>query len=256
MSNVKPSSLPRIGIQLYSVRDLTDPAEFNTTLARLADMGFEGVEFAWKYGDMTPAQLAVFLKSLDLDCCGMHVGLDELLQPDHVIYEIAAALASPYITTSLAGRENAWDVLLPNLNAASRIAADHGLCFTYHNHAQEFNATPGNSAYDQLVDVSASAPVGLELDLGWIHKAGWDALSVWRRLADRTPQIHLRDYDRSAQQGCDVGDGFMDLNIIWEQARELGTSWLIYEQDHYPVGPLESARVCMERLQATRPDAG
>lgn len=255
MTSSAPHTLPRIGIQLYSVRNLTDPSDFRETLTRLADLGFQGVEFAWKYGDMPADQLAEFLRSLNLSCCGLHVQLDELLQPDHPVYEIAKAVESPWVTISLAGRESQWDQLLPSINSAAKIAVVHGLTLTYHNHWQEFNAAPGESAYDQLVEFTATEPVGLEIDLGWVHKAGVDALSLWRRLGKRTPQVHLRDYDRTAQQVCDVGDGFMDLKLIWQQAIELDTAWLIYEQDRYPVDPFESARVCIERLHATRADS-
>lgn len=39
---------PGIGIQLYTVRDMTDEENFQETLRAIADLGFQGVEFAWK----------------------------------------------------------------------------------------------------------------------------------------------------------------------------------------------------------------
>lgn len=234
---------PRLGIQLYTVRDLTGDDRFRVTLATLAGLGFHGVEFAWKYGGMDPAALADFLASLGLACCGLHVQLDELLDPGHRVYQYARATGSPFITTSLAAREADWNALLPALGRAGQIAADQGLELTYHNHWQEF----ATDAYDRLVGETDPALVKLELDLGWAHKAGRDALALWRELGLRVRQVHLRDYDAKSDQVCNVGDGFIDVAQIFAQARELGTPWLIFEQDRYPVSPLASCQVCAER---------
>jgi sugar phosphate isomerase/epimerase len=243
---------PRLGIQLYTVRDLTGDTTFRDTLRALADLGFEGVEFAWKYGGMQPAALAAFLDSLGLACCGLHVKLEELLDPGHAVYDYALATGSPFVTTSLCGREAEWPTLLPQLERAGRVAADQGLEFTYHNHWQEFNAAPGASAFDRLVEATDPALVKLELDLGWAQKAGWNPMDLWRQCGQRTPQIHLRDYDTAAGQVCDVGDGFIDTGRVFALARELGTRWLIYEQDRYPVSALESCRVCSARCAPQR----
>ncbi len=248
-----PRPLPAIGVQLYTVRDYTGREDFRTTLSKLTEMGFAGVEFAWKYGGMDPLQLADFLQAKGLLCCGLHAQIDELLQPKHSVYGIAAATGAPYITTSLCGREEQWDDLLPQIRQAGRIAADQGLRFTYHNHWQEFNAEPDAGAYDRLVEETTGSDVELEIDLGWVHKAGRDAMALWRRLGRRTPQIHLRDYDRNTEQVCDIGNGFIDPESVWRQAMELGTDWLIYEQDNYPVSPFESCRACIKRMNAARP---
>ena len=60
-----------VGIQLYTVRgDLQN--DFAGTLKALADMGYDGVEFAWNYGGMSPSELANFLKDVGLRACGLH----------------------------------------------------------------------------------------------------------------------------------------------------------------------------------------
>lgn len=239
---------PLLGIQLFTVRDLTDDENFKGTLRALAELGFRGVEFAWKYGGMNPDELADFLRSLGLKCCGMHLKLDELLDPGHLVYKYAEAVESPYVTISLAGRESEWDALLPKVKEAGRVAAEKGLTFTYHNHRQEFDGPAGENSFDRLAAETDPDYVKLELDIGWAAKAGFDPMEVWRRYADRTPQIHLRDYDAESDQICDIGEGFINADAVLEQARRAGTEWLIFEQDRYPVSPLESARVCVERI--------
>ena len=246
--NYSTVNTPKIGIQLYTVRDMTDDESFKDTLRALADLGFQGVEFAWKYGGMNPGELAEFIRSLGLICCGMHLKLDELLDPGHLVYKYAEAVESPYVTTSLAGRVSEWDALLPRVNEAGRIASEKGFTFTYHNHHQEFDGPTGDNAFDRLAAETDPNYVKLELDIGWVAKAGDDPMEVWKRYAERIPQIHLRDYDADSDQICDIGEGFIDAASVLEQARQAGTQWLIFEQDKYPVSPLESARVCIEQI--------
>lgn len=61
----------QVGLQLYTVLDECQ-RDFRGTLRAIADMGYQGVEFAWQYGDMAPDALARFLKELGLACCGWH----------------------------------------------------------------------------------------------------------------------------------------------------------------------------------------
>ena len=56
---------PKIGIQLYSVREAL-AEDFKGTLIKLSKLGFRGVEFAYNYGGMEPSELADFLKKGDL----------------------------------------------------------------------------------------------------------------------------------------------------------------------------------------------
>lgn len=239
------SGKPCLGIQLYSVRNLTGDDTFRETLTHLADLGFQGVEFAWKYGGMSPEELAEFLRSVGLLCCGLHVQLEELLDPHHRVYEYALATGSPFITTSLCSRVGEWPELIPKIRQAGAIATEKGLCFTYHNHWQEFEKLGDVYAQDILRDQTDPTTVSFELDLGWIRRGGEEPMAYWRTYAGRVPQIHLRDYDTGTEKVCDVGTGFLDVSAVAAQAVELGTQWLIYEQDTYPVSPMVSAEVCI-----------
>jgi len=240
---------PRLGIQLYTVRELTGADTFKDTLRQLSELGFEGVEFAWRYGGMGPEALAAFLDALGLTCCGLHVKLPELLDPEHQVYDYALATGSRFITTSLAGRQAEWPALLPQVQEAGRIAAGKGLVFTYHNHWQEFEPIAGEYALDRLFAGTDPELVKAEIDLGWVCRAGVNPYTYWRKYGQRAPQIHLRDYDVAAGAVCDVGDGFIDPHATVRQARECGAEWLIYEQDTYPVSPFASCRVCAERMR-------
>jgi sugar phosphate isomerase/epimerase len=238
----------KLGIQLYTVRDITDDDKFKSTLQQLADMGFNGVEFAWKYGGMEPQELADFIKSLNLSCCGLHTSLEDLTNPESTSYKYAQAVQSPFVTTSLAGEVNKIKELIPQINKAGETAQSKGMQFTYHNHWQEFETTDENNTavYDILVNNTDPKKVYLELDIGWAYRGGRNPMSLWKQLSDRLPQIHLKDYDKTTAQVCDVGNGFINLKDVIDQAEQLGTKWLIFEEDVCPVSSLQSARNCAE----------
>jgi len=244
------SATPKLGIQLYTVREFMDDARFVDTMKRVAEFGFQGVEFAWKYGGLKPKELAAFLADLGLACCGVYVKLDELLDPNHIVYEYALATGSPYVTTGLAGQLDQWDALIPQVEQAGRVAKDKGLVFTYHNHYQEFERrTEGKCAQDVLLERTDPELVRMQLDIGWAQRAGVEPLDYWRRYGARTPTIHLRDYNTETQRICDIGDGFIDPAAVVAQARELGTDWMIYEQDDYPMSAFDSCRTCIDRMK-------
>jgi len=66
-----------IALQLYSVRE--DCAkDFAATLKAVADMGYDGVEFAGYHG-ATAEELRTMLDDFGLKVAGTHTGLDTLL---------------------------------------------------------------------------------------------------------------------------------------------------------------------------------
>ena len=69
------SRLP-VALQLYTVRDVATE-DFVGTLGQVADMGYEGVEFAGTYG-MAAGELKKLIDDLGLRAAGAHVGKPEL----------------------------------------------------------------------------------------------------------------------------------------------------------------------------------
>ena len=67
-----------IGLQMYT-RDET-AQDFRGTLRKVAELGYEGVEFAG-YGDIPAEEMKTLLQELGLKAIGSHVGL-HLLRAD------------------------------------------------------------------------------------------------------------------------------------------------------------------------------
>jgi len=238
-----------IGIQLYTVRDALKK-DFQGTIQALADMGYEGVEFAWNYGGMNPDALADFLDTCGLQAAGLHAPLDDLLKPDGQSYAYALGIGSPYVTTSLAGEvAKDWQAAVKNVAKAGKIAADHGLCFTYHNHAQEFETVDGEVALDMLYEKTDPEAVQGELDTYWIKKGGQDPVAYIRKYAWRVPQIHLKDMDKADGSFAPVGTGLIDVPAVLALAEEIGAAWVIVEQDTCKGPALEAARTSIGNIR-------
>jgi len=240
----------RLGIQLYSVRDQVEK-DFSGTLRALKEMGFEGVEFAWNYGNLEPVPLADFLKKTGLACCGLHTSLKDLQDAGSKSYQYAKAVASRYITTSCCDKDELanWDQTIAALAEAGRVAAAQGLQFTYHNHAPEFQTIDKQTLLDRLY-TRTSAAVGAELDTAWIFAGGQDPVAYIHRYAGRTPQVHVKDFSKATNFVIEVGKGELDFPAIIAAARKAKADWLIYELDASTLGDsLTSARQSIKLLK-------
>ena len=236
-----------IGIQLYTVRDDCQK-DFKGTLRALAAMGYQGVEFAWNYGNLPPADLAAFLHSLGLHAAGLHASIDDLLNPGSDAYSYARAVNSPFLTTSLAGEvKKDWPGTVDRIVRASAVAHSQGFVFTYHNHTEEAVAVDGVTALDQVL--ARVSPVLFELDTYWLKKGGQDPVAFIRRYAGRSPQVHVKDLDPSDSSTAEIGRGSLDWAAILGAAKAAGARWLIVEQDHCKRPPLESAKISIETLR-------
>jgi sugar phosphate isomerase/epimerase len=56
--------------------------------------------------------------------------------------------------------------------------------------------------------------------------------------------------DPSDGSFTEVGSGIMDLDAIYAAAEEVGTRWMIVEQDRWKRPAMESARISIENLKA------
>lgn len=236
-----------VGIQLYTVRDACKD-DFKGTLKALAEMGYQGVEFAWAYGGLAPHDLARYLHSLGLHAAGFHTSLEEILNPRSETYAYARALNGAFLTTSLCGEvAKNWPATVDRMAQAAEVAFSQGCVFTYHNHAQEMALLNGVIAEDMIL--RRHSLVQFELDTYWIRKGGQDPVTTIRRYAGRAPQIHLKDMDPGDQSFTEVGRGNMDLPGILTAAEEGGARWIIVEQDTCKRPPLDSAKISIESLK-------
>lgn len=238
-----------IGIQLYTVRDELNQ-DFEGTLMALAQLGYEGVEFAWNYGGMAPDRLERFLDEVGLKCIGVYSPPSQILEASSDSYRYATALHSPYFTTGITDKVNdeQWPAAIEQIKTAAEIAAANGITLLYHNHWQELEHVGGQRALDVLLAATDPAQVQAELDTAWLVKGGVDPVDYIRGYAGRLPMLHVKDID-DGMEVTEIGNGMIDFRAVVAEAGAAGVEWLVYEQDRSRRGPLNSAAASIEALR-------
>ena len=243
----------KTAVQLYNFRNELRE-DYRGTLRRIAELGYEGVEFAGNYGDIAPEELAALLQELGLECAGTMFKPEELADPEGIAYRYAAALNSPAVTISLmlpdfVAAETETADLLRRLGAAA--AVHPGLVFSYHNHWREFAEVGGEPVMYRLLDATDPRQVFWEPDVCWIVRGGGDPAAAIRRYADRILQIHLKDIEvpDNAKTTTELGRGVIDLAAARAAVAGTGCRWQIVEQDNTRLSPFESAAISLQYLR-------
>lgn len=242
------SQTESISVQLWSIKDEVK-ANFKDTLAKVADMGFAGVEFAGDYGPYQndPQGLKAYLDSLNLAVSGAHVGIDALRgeQLNKTLEYIKALdtklVIIPYDQRA-AEAENI-DAFVNELTELSNKVSAQGMTLCYHNHAREFDAYQDSTYWDYIAQ-NTPQEMCLQLDAGWVNRAGKSAIEYVNKYPGRTLTTHIkvRTADNSGKNTI-IGQDNYDWNAYVHAAKLTGgTEWFVVEQEEYPSGfsPMQS----------------
>lgn len=234
-----------VAINLYTVRDLDEPLP--DLLRRVADAGYDGVEFAGLDGTDSE-DVRERLDELGLAVAGAHVPIEELEEGFEETVERYRALdcgrlVVPYLDEESFASLEAAEGTARCLDALGGRLTEQGFDLDYHNHDHEFADLEGTTGFEAFAERSS---VGLELDLGWIEAAGESPVELLERYADRVSLVHCKD-TRSGTP-VELGEGDLDLAACIVAAREAGVEWLVYEHDA-PDDPVESLEVGARTLR-------
>jgi hypothetical protein len=143
-----------IALQLYSVRE--DAArDLQAVLAAVADMGYEGVEFAGYYGH-DARTIRNWLDAYGLKVAGAHVGIETLLGDERErtveFHQILGntTLVVPGLAEQWRSSRAAWLKTAATLNEIAVALKPYGMRTGYHNHHIEFVPMEGELPWDTL----------------------------------------------------------------------------------------------------------
>jgi sugar phosphate isomerase/epimerase len=185
--------MSELSVQLYSVREkfAEDPA---AVLKRLAEIGFRHVE---PYGVLENVEtLKVGLPANGLTAPTAHarlIGADQ-----QAVFAAAAELGidvviDPYVADEHWQAAGDIGATADALNAAAKLAAEHGVRVGYHNHWWELRSRlDGRSALEAFAD-QLDPELVLEVDTYWATAGGEHAPELLRRLGGRVQAIHVKD---------------------------------------------------------------
>jgi sugar phosphate isomerase/epimerase len=252
-AGVMGMSNPKVGIQLYTLRDEAEK-DFLGTIRKVAAMGYEAVEFAGYY-NTSPEEVKALLDELQLEAPSAHVGLNfaepEKLADDlQIQIDYAKAIGLEYIVvpwSPMPDEPTEADVRhwAGILEQAGRQVTAAGLKFGYHNHAFEFKLVNGKPLIDHLLELVPAEYLIAEFDLGWVHYAGFTPAEYVKKYAGRVPLAHFKDFS-TGRNDTEVGKGSVDLKSVLAISEECGIRYFIVEQETFASSSLESAEICLE----------
>lgn len=241
-----------VAVQLYTLRE-EQSQDFVGTLQKVAQIGYDGVEFAG-FGGLSGSELRRIVGDLGLRVAGAHVGYRQLAEELNEVIDYNLAIGNPWVVCPSLPSDQRED--LDGYRRAgeffSGVAAElarHGLGFAYHNHAFEFERVDGVSGYDAMF-AAADAGVKAEIDTYWVEKAGENVVETIRKYAGRVPLLHVKDMTGDEERTfAEVGEGIMDFQAICGAAADAGTEWFIVEQDRCQSPPLECVATSLRNLR-------
>ncbi|QKS69785.1 sugar phosphate isomerase/epimerase [Paenalkalicoccus suaedae] len=243
-------SKPRIAVQLYTLHEQMQ-ADPKGTLQRVAEIGYEGVEFAG-YGGLSVNEVKEEIDRLGLTAASSHVPLAGLKEDLQNVIDEQKKLGSryivvPYLHDNERSEEDYKD-LISFLQEASKTCEEHGITLCYHNHDFELTAlSDGRLALDAIFE---DTNVQTELDIYWLTKANQDPVEWLTRYKDRTPLVHLKDMTTDEEKFfAELGTGGVDIKGVVALADQQEINWFIVEQDKSKRDPFESITMSLDYLK-------
>lgn len=240
-----------VALQLYSVRE-DCAGDFAGTIRAVAEMGYEGVEFAGYY-DWTAQDLRKLLDDLGLKVAGTHTGLDRLLGDElKRTVEFNQIIGNKFlIVPGLPGERTesiaAWRETAQLFNQLAEQVAPYKMRVGYHNHTAEFQPLEGELPWE-IFCTNTREEVVTQLDIGHCARAGQDPIEYLHKYPGRAITVHVKPYSAQSDEVV-LGEDELDWPTILEVCETVGgTQWYIVEQENYPYPPLESVRRCREAL--------
>lgn len=214
-----------IGLALYTVRDLMEH-DFEGVLAKVAAIGYQEVETANGFNNMSPKAFRAMLDKYKLKCVSTHttpvLGTDlekqwEGFQTMGIQYSREPAPPRPprapgvslgqYMNRNSFLEVEAFGPLQPRLkieaaqrraasiNEQAKLASKFGIKLFIHNHTGEFERLLDSpkTEMDIYLEETDPALVTLQLDLGWTRIAGVDPLELFKKNPGRYELWHIKD---------------------------------------------------------------
>ena len=256
-------TLPVIGVQLYTVRDiiLKNPTE---VLRAIDGIGYREAEVVAASMDaIWPALKQTSIKpvSVHLDTALFTRQHDKLPAAlEDAKKRGFAYVVCPYIAPADRGGVDVIKKLGETLNQAGKVCNQSGLHLCYHNHAFEFEPVPsGGNLLDVLMQTTDPKLVSLELDIMWAQVGGLGPIKVLEKFGNRTALMHLKNvapglatqYNEKVPKTAfrEVGNGVIDIPAVLRAAQKAGVKHYFVEQDQTPGDPINSLRQSFDYLK-------
>lgn len=237
----------RIGIQLYTIRNVVASEGFGQVFKRLAAIGYTEVEFAGYHERdsrlSSLAELRMLLDDTGLRVAGSHMQSGDIDAEIAKAVELGVpAIGVPSISVSNKNRSS-WQQQAATWNEWGAKAKDAGLVFYLHNHSAEFGTfvdTDGSNTrhYDAILQETDPSLVFMEMDIYWAYVGraqnsdAFEPVDYVLANPDRFRLFHVKDGVESSTPALplpfvggspyamvDVGQGDIDFAAFFNAIR-------------------------------------
>lgn len=250
--------LSQVAIQLYTLRDFCQTsADLASTMKKVRAIGYPAIQVSG-VGPIAPEEIASIAAGEGLTICATHEPGDVILgEPEQVVERLQKLgcrhTAYPYPADVDFHQPGAVAALAGRLDAAGAVLAEAGQVLSYHNHHHEFARVDGGLVLDQLYALTQPRNLQGEIDTYWVQFGGGDPVAWCRKLAQRLPLLHLKDYAINTENQvvfAEVGSGNLDFPAIIAVAEASGCEWFIVEQDTCAGNPFDSIRISLDYIKS------
>ena len=244
----------KYGLQLYSVRDLTE-TDYEAALKAVAEMGYDMVEPAGFFGHAA-TEIAAMLKHYGLTVCSTHTQLKHLIDDyeNTVAFHKTIGCTDLIIPNAKIKTAEEVSILVDQINRYQPMLEAEGIKLHYHNHSREFRPNLDGLIVEE--ELAARTNVNFQIDTFWAFNAELRAVDVIEKYKDRIDFIHLKDGipqdwsdPDSLPQGRSVGEGQAPVLEVRQKAIDLGLKIVIESEGLDPTG-LEEVKRCIDFLRA------
>ena len=219
-----------VGLELYSVRNECK-ADFPGTIAAVAKIGYQGVEFAG-YWERSAKEIRLMLDDNGIVTCGSHTPYEALL-PDKIdaTIEFNQTIGNKFIICPwMTGKTRVeWMAHARMFNELADKLQPLGLWTGYHAHQHDFQLIEGQSAWDIFFGNTKSRIV-MQLDTSNCREGGADPVAVLNKYPGRALTIHIKPNGGGPE--AIIGEDMVNWPGVFEFCETKGgTQWYVVEHE-------------------------
>lgn len=271
-----------IGIELYSVRQAL-AEDLMGTVAKVAEIGYEVVEFYRPYFEWTPEyakEVRTHMDNLGIKCLSTHNPPEafmaenraKAIELNSIIGSQSIIMASPPRGTigrpggdsglPASGTPDTWQKVADLLTDAQEAFAAAGIHAGYHNHQYEWRSFEGvpEGGPRFPMDILATTPEGvtLQFDAGTCMEMERDPIAWITSHPGRIRSVHCKDWapgTEEEEKGYRVlfGEGVTPWKEIFAAAESVGgVEYYLLEQEGSRFDEFETAKRCLDTWKEMR----
>ena len=252
-------TIPRLGAQLYTIRDFIKRVpDFADSMRKLRQIGYAGVQLDLEHHpDMPTAEIKRICDGEGLTICISHFGyelfeneLESIIERQQIWGCDQTAIVAMPDHFHEAGAEG-YRRFADEASAIGERLAAAGIGLSYHNHSYEFVRFGEETGLEIIYAASDPRYLKAEIDTYWVQHGGADPVAWIRRVAGRMPVVHYKDMailPDGKQAFAEIGQGNLNWAAIVDATCATSVPWIVVEQDRCLRDPFESLAMSYQYL--------